>query len=152
MQIEVISERMGLFEFFAFLKLFRQQNPVIIQRVACAGLEAGDQILDSHGSALCAADFEHDISVCHHECAVSELQRLVHIVGNHQAGDFLLGNDTFCQLQHFFSCSRIEGGGVLIKQQKLRRDESCHEQGKRLALTAGEKSDRLGHPVFKPHI
>ena len=41
---------------------------------------------------------------------------------------------------------------ALIEQQKLRRDEGCHEQGERLALTAGEKSDRLGHPVFKPHI
>ena len=120
--------------------------------MACAGLEAGDQILDSHGSALCAADVEHDISVCHHERAVSELQSLIHIVGDHQAGDFLLSNDIFRQLQYFFSCSRIEGGSVLIEQQKLRRDEGCHEQGERLALTAGEKSDRLGHPVFKPHI
>ena len=73
-------------------------------------------------------------------------------MGDHQAGDFLLSNDIFRQLQYFFSCSRIEGGSVLIEQQKLRRDEGCHEQGERLALTAGEKSDRLGHPVFKPHI
>ena len=39
-----------------------------------------------------------------------------------------------------------------VQTQKLRRDEGCHEQGERLALTAGQKPHRLPQAVFQPHI
>ena len=41
---------------------------------------------------------------------------------------------------------------MLIEKQKLRRDHGRHQKRQRLSLTAGQKSNRLLHAVFKSHI
>ena len=41
---------------------------------------------------------------------------------------------------------------MLVKKQKLRRNNGRHEQRERLALAAGEQSDRLRESVLKSHI
>ena len=91
-----------------------------------------------HGGvgALLAADVQHNMTVVHHQRAVAQGQRVVHVVGDHQAGQVVFGHDLFRQFQHLVRRGGIQGGGVLVQQQQFRRDQRGHQQGQCLALAA----------------
>ena len=50
---------------------------------------------------------------------VYKRQGLMHVVGDHQAGDLFLGHDALGQLQHLLRRGRVQGCGVLVQQQEL---------------------------------
>ena len=104
-----------------------------------------------HGGvgALLAADVQHDVAMVHHQCTVAQSQRVVHIVGDHQAGQVVFGHDLFRQFQHLVRRGGVQGGGVLVQQQQFRRDQRGHQQGQCLALAAGQQAHRLLHPVLQ---
>ena len=60
---------------------------------------------------------------------------------NYLIGDF----------HYLFTCLRVKGGCMLIKQQKLWLYQCTHKQGYNLSLTARKKSDFGFHSVFKSH-
>jgi hypothetical protein len=72
----------------------------------------------------------------------------VHVVRDHQAADISLGNDFFRECQHLIGCAGVERGGMLIQEQKLRRYDRRHQKRQRLALSSGEKPDRIFHAVL----
>ena len=87
----------------------------------------------------------------HHQRAVAQFQGGVHVVGNHQAGDVVLGRDFLGQLQHL-----ICGGGVS-------RAAVCSSSNSNLGVTRvainrvsawrwppESRADRLFHPVLQP--
>ncbi len=106
--------------------------------------------------AFFTTDVQDDVSVCHQECPIAQLQCLLHIVCDHQAGDVFSGGDFPGQLEDFPGCARIQGGRVLIQQQKFWGNHSGHEQGQCLTLAAGECFDKvarvlgLGYPGGDP--
>ena len=72
-------------------------------------------------------------------------------MGNHQAGDVVFLHDVLRQLQHLFRRSGIQRRRMLIQQQHLRHVIGGHQQRQRLALSAGQQSHRLAHPVLQSH-
>ncbi len=62
----------------------------------------------------------------------------------------MLVHDTVRELQHLCGGGRIEGGGMLVQQEKLRLAQRGHQQGDRLALAAGEQADLGQQPVLQP--
>ena len=112
--------------------------------------EAVQQAVHGGVGALLAADVQHNMTVIHHQRAVAQGQRVVHVVGDHQAGQVVFGHDFFCQLQHLVRRAGVQRRRVLVKQQQLRRDEGRHQQGQRLALAAGQQTHGLLHAVLKP--
>ena len=114
---------------------------------AFAGVIASQSLLDVVPSAglrltiamivgaLLAGDVEHDFARVHHQRAVAKIQRLVHVVRDHQAGDVPLGHHAAGEIQHLVRRGGVEGGGVLVEQQQLGRDHRGHQHGQRLALT-----------------
>ena len=62
---------------------------------------------------------KHDAPSVHHQGAVAQFQRLMHIVGHHQAGDLFLGYDALGQRQYLFGGGRVQRGGVLVQQQDM---------------------------------
>ena len=78
--------------------------------------EPRDEIIDAHSRAFAAGDVEHDVPVGHHQRAVAELERLVHVVRDHQAGDVALRHDAAGEVQHLFRRCGVERRGVLIEK------------------------------------
>ena len=111
--------------------------------------KALQQAVHGHVGAFLVGHVQHNAAVVHHQCAVAQSQRVVHVVGDHQAGDVVFGNNFFGQFQHLFSGAGVQRGGVLIQQQQLGRDQRRHQQGQRLALAARKQADRLFHTVLK---
>ena len=78
--------------------------------------EPRDEIVDSHPCAFTARDVEHDMSVGHHQRAVAKLERLVHIVRDHQSGDMAFRHDAAGEVEHLFRRCGVERRGVLVKK------------------------------------
>ena len=117
-----------------------------------ARLEARDEIVHAHARALIARNVEHDVSVGHHQRAVAERERLMHVVRDHQAGDAALCHDTAGEGKHLFRRCGVKRRGVLIKEQQLRRHHRCHEKRQRLALSAGEETNGVFHAILETHV
>ena len=61
-----------------------------------------------------------------------------HIVGDHQRGELVSLNDFLGGVQHLGRRLGVQGGGVLIQNQKFQRCHGGHQQGHGLPLSAGE--------------
>ena len=70
-------------------------------------------------------------------------------MGDHHAGDVILRHDLPGQAQDLLRGGRVQGSGVLVQQQQLRRDQGGHQQGQGLTLAAGEEAHRVVHPVLQ---
>ena len=81
--------------------------------------EAVQQAVHGGVGALLAADVQHNMTVVHHQRAVAQGQRVVHVVGDHQAGQVVFGHDFFGQLQHLVRRAGVQRRRVLVKQQQL---------------------------------
>ena len=77
------------------------------------------------------------------------LDGIGHVMGDHEGGQIMLGDDLIREIENLGGSGRIESGGVLVKQQQLRLLKGGHQQRDGLALTAGEQTDSCGHPVFQ---
>ena len=100
--------------------------------------------------ALLVGYVQHDAAMVHHQRAVAQGKGIVHVVGDHQAGDVVLRHDLFGQIQHLFRRGGVQSGGVFVQQQQLGGDQRRHQQGQCLALAAGEQADGLLHAVLQP--
>ncbi len=115
-------------------------------------LEALQQVGHSQSGPLLPPDVQNDVPRVHHQGAVAQFQSLVHIVGDHEGGDFMLGYHFPGDLQHLFCGTRVQSGSVLVQQQQLGRDQRGHEQGEGLPLPTGQQPHRLPHPVLQAHV
>ena len=95
-----------------------QQDAVVVQRLAGVLAELLQQVIHRHPAALFALHIEHDAARIHHQGAVAQFQRLMHVVSDHQAGDLLFGHDVPGQLQHLFRRGGVQSGGLLVQYQK----------------------------------
>ena len=94
-----------------------QEDAVIVESLAGVLAELLEQVVHGHLAAGLTLDIEDDAARVHHEGAVAQLQCLMHIVGDHQAGDLLFGHDALGEVQHLFGGGRVESGGVLVQKQ-----------------------------------
>ena len=76
----------AFYETKLFVVCGREQDPVVVQILSCAGGELLQQILHGHATALLSADVQHDAAGIHHQRAIAQLQCLMHIVRDHQIG------------------------------------------------------------------
>ena len=77
----------------------------------------------------------------HHDQPVAHLERLVHIVGDHQGSQSLLLHDLARQSGDQLGALRVQGGGVLIEQQHFGPGIGGHQQTQSLPLTTRKQSD-----------
>ena len=101
---------------------------------------------------LLAADVENDAALVHHDQPVAVLDRVCHVVGDHQRGQLVLVDDFIGQIEHLGRRGRVQRGGVLVKQQQLWLSQRGHHQRQRLALSAGEQTDLCGHAILQTEI
>ena len=126
-----------------------EQDAVVVQLVAHILGKTFQQFRHRHVRALFPAHVQHNAAVVHHQGAVAQGQGVVHIVGDHQAGDVVLRHDLLCQVQHLFGGGGVQSRGVFIQQQQFGGNEGCHQQRQRLALAAREQAHRLLHAIFQ---
>ena len=89
---------------------------------------------------LLTGHIDDDLAVVHHDETVAVGNGVLHVVGNHQRGQLILLHDALGSFQHLSSGFGVKGGGVLVQEQQLGLHKACHQQGQRLALSAGEQS------------
>ena len=77
----------------------------------------------------------------HHPVAMA--QGLLKAVGHHQRCGAQLADQAVGEGHHDRLSSGIEGGGVLIEQQQIRRSQRGHHQAEGLALSARELTYRF---------
>ena len=94
-----------------------EQDAVVVEGLARVFTELFEQVVHSHPAALLALDVEDDAARIHHQGAVAQLQCLVHVVGDHQAGDLLFRYNALGQFQHLFGGGGVQRGGVLVEQE-----------------------------------
>ena len=70
-----------------------QEDAVVVEGLACVLAELLQQVVHRHPAPGLALDVENDASCVHHEGAVAQLQRLMHIVRDHQCGQVIFLND-----------------------------------------------------------
>ena len=81
----------------------------------------------------------------HHDEAVAQANRVVHVVRDHERREPSLGDDLLGEVEDLLGRLGVKGGRVLVKQQQLGVGERGHEQRERLALAAGEQADLGRH-------
>ena len=92
------------------------------------------------------------MTLVHHDQAVAKADRVVHVVGHHERGELTLADDLLRELEDLRSRLGVQRGGVLVEQQHARVGERCHEQGERLALTAGQQADLCLHARLQAKV
>ena len=73
-------------------------------------------------------------------------------MGHHERGGLTLADDLLRELEDLRSRLGVQRGGVLVEQQHARIGERCHEQGERLALTAGQQADLCLHARLQTKV
>ena len=84
-----------------------------------------------------------------HQHAVSVLDRVLQIVGDHDAGEVVVDYLLIRQFQNQFGRFRIQGCRMFIQQQDIRSFHRCHQQSDGLPLTARQQPDIRAHPIFQ---
>lgn len=95
------------------------------------------------------ADVDGNFAAVEHDKAVAVGDGVAHVVGDHDGGQPIFGDDLIGDLKNFGSRLWVEGCGVFIKQEDIRPLEGGHEQCQSLALSAGQKADARGESFFK---
>ena len=98
-----------------------EEHPVVRQLLAGGLAEAAQKVCDAKAAALLTRNVHDDASGVHHDSAVSKLQRRLHVVRDHHAGQAVLLDNALCEPQHRLRRGRVERGRVLVKEQQLRR-------------------------------
>ena len=68
------------------------------------------------------------------------MDRVIHVVRDHESGEALLGNQARGQIHHARGGLGIEGGKVLVEQEQPRTRNRRHQQRQRLTLAAGQRT------------
>ena len=93
---------------------------------------------------------EDDSAFLHHDKAVAIGNRILHVVGYHQRRNVVVVDDLIGQFHHRFRGFWVEGGRMLIEQEKLGRPHRRHEEGDRLSLPARETADFGIESILQP--
>ena len=88
----------------------------------------------------------------HHDEAVAETQRVLHVVRDHERCQAALFYAVLRDVEDFFRRLGIEGSRVLVEEQELRGGHRRHEEGQSLALAAREQPDLGFEAVFQPEV
>ena len=80
------------------------------------------------------------MALVHHQQAVPILYGVAQVVRHHDGSQFLLLYDTVRQFHDGFCCFWIQGGGVLIQDEKLNGGHGGHKKRHGLTLAAGENT------------
>ena len=94
-----------------------QQHPVVVQGLAAGLAEFVGEIVNGELRAFFARHVVNHLALIHHQCAVAQIQGGLHVVGDHEAGDFIFLHDGAGQGQHLFGGAGVQGGGVLVQEE-----------------------------------
>ena len=90
------------------------------QRFIFQGMtEFSHHIIDRQFCLLFPLDIKLNPALVLHNHPVAILDRLLHVMGNHQGGQFIFPHNGIGQFQHLGSGFGIESGGMLIEQKQL---------------------------------
>ena len=92
-----------------------EQDTVIIQCFTGTCLEAFQQVIDGQTIPFFSLNIQDNMSAVHHQGAVAQIQSILHVMGNHQRGNLMLGNHIPGDFQHLFRCCRVKGCGMFIQ-------------------------------------
>ena len=77
---------------------------------------------------------------------------IFHVVGNHHSRQTMFFNNLIGQCKHRRRSLRVEGSRVLIQKQQIRFLQGCHQQGDRLTLSSGQKTDFSSQAFFQSKV
>ncbi|CAN4072443.1 hypothetical protein HHFLNI_HHFLNI_10330, partial [Dysosmobacter welbionis] len=87
---------------------------------------------------LLAGHVDDNTAVVHHDEPVAVDDGVLHVVSDHHGGEAVFLHDPVGESQNLGGGLGVQGGSVLVQQQKLGPLQRGHQKRQRLALAAGE--------------
>ena len=93
-----------------------------------------------------------DAALVHHDQAVTMLNGIFQVMGDHQGRQVVFLDDTVSSFKNLGGCLGVQSCRVFVQQQEFGFHKTCHQQCQRLTLTAGKQSNFAGEAVFQTQI
>ena len=112
-------------------------------------IEQMEDIVHGQGLLFLALLIQDDVPLIHHQKAAAVFHGVAEIVGHHDGGQVFLLYHLVGKLHDDLCGFGVKSRGVFVKNEKIYGSERGHDQGHRLALSAGEGAKLIIQLVFQ---